>query len=196
MHTLEAIPLPCSIIATLSQLSPSPISDFPVFPPIIRNYEHSSATDDFEDQARSVASPPILQVSDNDKDEESRDIEECLCKIDSLFEDGIFAYQEDTVVEKETDVVEEEVVVEAVVVAEEEKVAKNEKEKAEEDFVEKVVTVPGSMGTNIDNVEQTGVRPVEVAESKYELMGRGCIVEPEKEMSPSSDSYHKGSDWL
>ncbi|KAK5775783.1 hypothetical protein PVK06_043723 [Gossypium arboreum] len=31
-------------------------------------------------------------------------------------------------------------------------------------FVEKVVTVPGSMGANIDNYEKTGVRLAEVAE--------------------------------
>ncbi|KAK5839154.1 hypothetical protein PVK06_007919 [Gossypium arboreum] len=40
------------------------------------------------------------------------DIEECLRKIDSLFEDGIFADQEDTIVEKEVAATEEEVVVE------------------------------------------------------------------------------------
>ncbi|KAK5819645.1 hypothetical protein PVK06_024662 [Gossypium arboreum] len=100
-----------SIVAILNQLSPSPISDFPVFPSTIRNYEHSSTTDDFEDRDRSVASPPIVQVSDNDKDEESKDIEECLCKIDSLFENGIFVDQKDTFVEKEIDASKKEVVV-------------------------------------------------------------------------------------
>ncbi|KAH1073456.1 hypothetical protein J1N35_025784 [Gossypium stocksii] len=70
-----------------------------------------------------VASPAIVQIFDNDKDEEFRDIEECLRKIDSLFEDGIFADQEDTVVEKEIVATEE--VFEAEVVAE------NKKEKAE-----------------------------------------------------------------
>ncbi|KAK5825469.1 hypothetical protein PVK06_020306 [Gossypium arboreum] len=43
-----------SIVATLIQLSPSPITNFLVFSPIIRNYELSSATDDFEDRDRSV----------------------------------------------------------------------------------------------------------------------------------------------
>ncbi|KAK5771891.1 hypothetical protein PVK06_048146 [Gossypium arboreum] len=89
-----------------------------------------------------VASLLIMQVSDNDKDEESKDIEECLCKIDSLFEE----------------------VVEAKVGAKEEKVVETEKEKVEEDFVEKVVIELGSVGANIDNLEQIGVRPVEVAE--------------------------------
>ncbi|KAH1063751.1 hypothetical protein J1N35_028738 [Gossypium stocksii] len=69
----------------------------------------------------------------------------------------------DTVVENEIDAAEEEVVVEVKVIAEEEKVARNENEKAEENFVEKVVTALGSVGTNIDNLEQTGVRPTEVA---------------------------------
>ena len=57
-----------------------------------------------------MASPPIVQVFDNDKDKESRDIEECLRKIDSLFEDGIFAGEEDTVVEKEATATEEEII--------------------------------------------------------------------------------------
>ncbi|KAK5842346.1 hypothetical protein PVK06_004687 [Gossypium arboreum] len=92
---------------TLSQLSPSPLPEFPVFQPISQNYELSFADDDLEDQDRSMASSPIVQVSDNDKAEESKYIEECLQKIDSLFEDGIFVDQEDTVVEKEV-VVEDE----------------------------------------------------------------------------------------
>ncbi|KAK5836616.1 hypothetical protein PVK06_012411 [Gossypium arboreum] len=115
------------------------------------------------DRDRSVASPPIIQVSDNEKDKESRDIKECLGKIDSLFKNGIFADQENIVVEKEIDAVEEEVVVEQEVVIEEEKVAENEKEKEEGDFVEKVITAPRSLGANIDNLEQTGTTPVEVA---------------------------------
>ncbi|KAH1096622.1 hypothetical protein J1N35_013543 [Gossypium stocksii] len=68
----------------------------------------------------------------------NRDIEECLHKIDSLFEDGIFADQEDTGVEKEIDASEEEVVVEAEVVAEEEQAVENEKEKAEKILLRKL----------------------------------------------------------
>ncbi|KAK5775724.1 hypothetical protein PVK06_043657 [Gossypium arboreum] len=105
---------------------------------------------------------PILKkvetISDNEKEEESKDTEECLQKIDSLFEDGNCTDQEDIVVEKEVAAAEEEVVVEV------EEVAKNEKEKEKEDSVEKTVTAPVSMGANIDNLEQTGVRLVEVAE--------------------------------
>ncbi|KAH1107649.1 hypothetical protein J1N35_011417, partial [Gossypium stocksii] len=110
-----------SIIATFSQLSPSLILDFPMFLPIIRNYEHSSTNDDFKDQERSVASPLIVQVFDNDKDEESRDIEGCLHKIDSLFEDYIFPDQDDTIVDKEPATAEQEIVAEEKEVAEEEK---------------------------------------------------------------------------
>ncbi|KAL1062780.1 hypothetical protein V6Z11_D13G102800 [Gossypium hirsutum] len=78
--------------------------------------------------------------------------------INSLFDGGIFADQEDIVVEKEVAVAEEKVV------AEEEEVAENEKEKEEEDYVEEIVIALKSMGENIDNLEQTGVRPAEVAE--------------------------------
>ncbi|KAK5825498.1 hypothetical protein PVK06_020337 [Gossypium arboreum] len=92
-----------------------------------------------------MASPPIVQVSDTKKEKEYRDIEECLRNIENLFED------------------EEEIVVEEVVVAEKEEVAKNEKEK-EEDFVENIITIPESVGANIDNLEQTGARSVKVAE--------------------------------
>ncbi|KAK5842239.1 hypothetical protein PVK06_004573 [Gossypium arboreum] len=138
-----------SIVAILGQLSPSQLPEFPVFPPIIHNYDLSSSNDDLEDRDRLVASLPIVQVSDNEKEEESKDIEEYLQKIDILFEDDIFANQENTVVEKEVDAAEAEVVVE-------EEVAKNEKEREEEDFVEKVVTAPEFVGANIDNLEQTG----------------------------------------
>ncbi|KAK5794391.1 hypothetical protein PVK06_035614 [Gossypium arboreum] len=98
-----------SIEAILGQLSPSRLLEFLVFPPIIQNYDLSSTNDDLEDRDKSMASPPIVQVSDNEKEEESRDIEECLQKIDSLFENGIFVDQEDTVVEKEVATVGEEV---------------------------------------------------------------------------------------
>ncbi|KAK5802610.1 hypothetical protein PVK06_030217 [Gossypium arboreum] len=112
-----------------------------------------------------MASPPIVQVFDNDKNEESRDIEECLRKIDSLFEDGIFVDQEDTILKKEIDAAQEEVVVEAKVVAKEDKFAKNENEKVKENFVEKVVIVPESVGANLDNLEQNGARLAEIVRS-------------------------------
>ncbi|KAK5793732.1 hypothetical protein PVK06_034888 [Gossypium arboreum] len=81
-------------------------------------------------------------VSDNDKEEESKDIELCLQKIDSLFEDGIFDNQEDIVVEKEVAAVEEEVVAE-------EEVTENETEKEEEYSIVNIVTVPEYVGENI-----------------------------------------------
>ncbi|KAK5825363.1 hypothetical protein PVK06_020188 [Gossypium arboreum] len=119
-----------SIVATLGQLSPFPLLEFLVFPSIIHNYDLSSSDDDLEDRDRPVASPPIV-----------------------LFEDGIFADQEDIVVEKEVDAVEVEVVAKEEIVAEKEEVAKNKKEKEEENFVEKVVTTPESVGVNINNLE-------------------------------------------
>ncbi|KAK5771257.1 hypothetical protein PVK06_047447 [Gossypium arboreum] len=101
-----------SIVATLIQLCPSPLPEFPLFPPIIQNYELSSVDDDLEARVRSIASPPIVQVSDNDKEEESNDIGEYLRNIDSLLKDGISIDQKDTIVEKEVVVAEEEVVAE------------------------------------------------------------------------------------
>ncbi|KAK5819192.1 hypothetical protein PVK06_024159 [Gossypium arboreum] len=59
-----------------------------------------------------------------------KDVKKC------LFEDGIFADQEDTVVEKEVAIAEEEVV------AKEEEVIENEKEKEKEDSFEKIVPHP------------------------------------------------------
>ncbi|KAK5842281.1 hypothetical protein PVK06_004617 [Gossypium arboreum] len=78
-------------------------------------------------------------VSDTEKEKESRELEKCLRKIDSLFDDSIFADQEDTVFEKEIAAAEEEIV------AEEEEVAENKKEKEEKDFVEMIITAPESM---------------------------------------------------
>ncbi|KAK5835583.1 hypothetical protein PVK06_011275 [Gossypium arboreum] len=66
------------IIATLSQLSPSPLLEFP--------------------------------ISDNDKEYKSKGNKEFLRKIDSLFEDSIFADQEDIIITKEVAAIEEEVV--------------------------------------------------------------------------------------
>ncbi|XP_016728028.1 protein pxr-1-like [Gossypium hirsutum] len=97
--------------------------------------EHTSSTTTVC-ETESLRPVQTKEVSDNMKDKESRDIENCLRKIDSLFDDGIFLEQEDTIVEKEVVATEEEVV------AEEEKVAKNEKEKEEEDSVGKIVTAP------------------------------------------------------
>ncbi|KAH1122634.1 hypothetical protein J1N35_005794 [Gossypium stocksii] len=99
-----------SIVATLGQLSQSLLSEFPVFLAIIYNYNLSSSDNDLEDRDRPVASLPIVQI-------------------DSLFEDGIFANQEETVVKKKVDAVKAEVVVEEEVFGEEEEVAENEKEK-------------------------------------------------------------------
>ncbi|KAK5819571.1 hypothetical protein PVK06_024584 [Gossypium arboreum] len=93
-----------SIVAILGQLSLSLLPEFPMFPPIIRNYDPCSSDNDLEDQDR--------PVSDTKKEEESRNIEECLRKIDSLFEDGIFVNQEDIVVEKEVAATEEEIAAE------------------------------------------------------------------------------------
>ncbi|KAK5771162.1 hypothetical protein PVK06_047343 [Gossypium arboreum] len=72
------------------------------------------------------------------------------------------ADSKETTLHTETSLWQEKLVVEVEVVVEEEKVAENDKEK-EEDFVEKVVTAPGSVDANIDNLEQIGARLVELA---------------------------------
>ncbi|KAH1083031.1 hypothetical protein J1N35_022792 [Gossypium stocksii] len=136
-----------SIVAILSQLSPSPLLKFLMFPLIIRNYELLSADDDLEDRDRSVASPLIVQVSDSNKEEKFSDIKECLQKIDSLFEEVTFNDQEDIVVEKEVAVTEEEVF------TKEEEVAENKKKKEKEDFVVNIVIAPESVDANINNLE-------------------------------------------
>ncbi|KAK5839414.1 hypothetical protein PVK06_008199 [Gossypium arboreum] len=88
------------------------------------------------------------EIMDN---KESSDIEECLRKIDSLFEDGIFAAQEDTIVDKEAATAKEEIV------------AEEEKEREEKDSDVNIVTAPESVGANIENLELDGVRQAEVA---------------------------------
>ncbi|XP_016728883.1 myosin-M heavy chain-like [Gossypium hirsutum] len=134
----------------------------------------SSATTVRESKSpRSVA--PIVQVSDNDKEEEFRDIEKYLRKIDSLFKDGIFADQEDTVVEKEV------VAVEEKVAAEEKEVPKDEKEKEEEDSAVNIITTPESVGANIDNLERDGARPAEVVKEAADDAGEKTETEEKSE---------------
>ncbi|KAK5819385.1 hypothetical protein PVK06_024382 [Gossypium arboreum] len=130
-------------------------------------------------------------VFDNEKKEESRDIEECLRKIDSLFEDGIFADKEDTVVEKEVDAAEAEVVAKEEVLAEEEKVAKNEKEKEEQDFVKKVVTALESIGP-LQVASPTKIVADDVgAEPGTEEQSEDGAMPKEKEMKHSKDKKMK-----
>ncbi|XP_016721754.1 nucleolar protein 58-like [Gossypium hirsutum] len=158
------------IVTTLSKLSPSRLPKFPMFRPIIQNYELSFADDDLEDRDRSVAFAPIVQVSDNDKEKESRDIEECLQKIDSLFEDGIFADQEDIIVEKEVAATKKEVV------AEEEEVTEDEK-KVEEDSVVNIVTAPDSIAIMVYT------RPLQVASLTQEAADDAGVEPKTKEQS-------------
>ncbi|KAK5811411.1 hypothetical protein PVK06_026742 [Gossypium arboreum] len=67
-----------------SQLSPAALPEFLLFPPIIRYYKPPSEEDDFRDRDRSVKFPPIVHVSNVEKEEDSRDVEECMRRIDSL----------------------------------------------------------------------------------------------------------------
>ncbi|KAK5771070.1 hypothetical protein PVK06_047244 [Gossypium arboreum] len=57
-----------SIVSILGQLSPSPLLEFLVFPPIIRSYDPSFSNDDLEDQHRSMASLPKEKKRKRSKD--------------------------------------------------------------------------------------------------------------------------------
>ncbi|KAK5819318.1 hypothetical protein PVK06_024300 [Gossypium arboreum] len=94
-----------------------------------------------------------------------------------MFEDGIFADKEDTVVEKKVATAEEKVI------AEEEEVAKNEKEREEEDSVVNIVTAPESAGENTDNLERAQARLVKVSEvaSPTQEVANDVGVKPETE---------------
>ncbi|KAK8680611.1 hypothetical protein V6N13_109552 [Hibiscus sabdariffa] len=81
-------------------VKPYPTPRVLVFPQIIRHVELSSNNIDFEDRDRTVESPPIVHMSDNEKQEESMDFEECIRKINSLFENDFNVGQE-AVVEEE-----------------------------------------------------------------------------------------------
>ncbi|KAH1056348.1 hypothetical protein J1N35_034413 [Gossypium stocksii] len=83
--------------------------------------------------------------------------------------DGIFANQEDTIVEKKVSTTEDEVVTEG-------EVAENKKEKDEEDFIKKIVTALESVGVNIDNLEQAGVRLTEVIEVTSEEQSNSLAI--------------------
>ncbi|KAK5771443.1 hypothetical protein PVK06_047647 [Gossypium arboreum] len=141
----------------IKSIEPLHTFEIPSIPPIIRNNEHSSTNKDFDDQDRSVASPSIVQVSNNYKEEESKKIEECLHKIDILFENGTFAGQEDAAVEKAVAATEEEIVAE-------EKVVEEEKDREEEESDVNIIIALESVGDNIDNLELDRVRSGEVAE--------------------------------
>ncbi|KAK5785581.1 hypothetical protein PVK06_040180 [Gossypium arboreum] len=74
-----------------TKLSPIPLREFPVLPLIIRDYELSSKDHDLGDRDKSVASPPIVNVFIDEKEEESRDIKECKQRIDSIIEGDFIA---------------------------------------------------------------------------------------------------------
>ncbi|KAK5825550.1 hypothetical protein PVK06_020394 [Gossypium arboreum] len=86
---------------TLHQLSPAPLLEFPVFPPIVREYEPFFEEDGLGDQDRLVESPPIVHVSDVENEENSRDVKESMRRIDSLIKDDTIATQEAFAVEEE-----------------------------------------------------------------------------------------------
>ncbi|KAK5819681.1 hypothetical protein PVK06_024700 [Gossypium arboreum] len=100
-----------------------------------------------------MESPFIVHVSNDKKEEDSKDIKECMRRIESLVKVDFVAGQEAPTVEEEVDVGEEEVRVAVV------------NEKAEEENIEKESTEKEST-ENIVNASEfrDQARPVEVAE--------------------------------
>ncbi|KAH1097109.1 hypothetical protein J1N35_014030 [Gossypium stocksii] len=75
------------------------------------SYEPSSEEVYLGERDRSVESPPIIHVSNVEKEEDSRDIEECMQRIDSLVEGDFLAGQKVSNIKDEVDVGEEKVYV-------------------------------------------------------------------------------------
>ncbi|KAK5802685.1 hypothetical protein PVK06_030299 [Gossypium arboreum] len=96
--------------------------------------------------SQSVESPPIIHVSDDKKEEDSRDIEECMQRIDSMVEGDFITFQEVPTVDDEIDVEEEKIHVAVV------------NEKAEEENTTKesagnIVNTPEFVGATTNNLE-------------------------------------------
>ncbi|KAK5845851.1 hypothetical protein PVK06_002085 [Gossypium arboreum] len=125
-----------SIVAPLCQLSPTPIPKFPMFSPIIRG---------------SVESPPIVHVSDVEKEKDSRDVEDCMRRIDSLIEGDIIVVQEVSTVEEEVTVEEEDICVE--VVNKKAKEENNATTATEKESVQNIVNASEFVDANNDNLE-------------------------------------------
>ncbi|KAK5775228.1 hypothetical protein PVK06_043098 [Gossypium arboreum] len=125
-----------SIVAALRQLSPTLLLEFLVFPTIIQYYKPSSEEDELLDQDKSVESPSIVSVSNVEKEEDSRDVKECMRRIDSL-------------VEVLNEKVEEE---------------NTEKEAAKKKFAKNIVNAPEVVGTNTDNLERDAARLAKAVE--------------------------------
>ncbi|KAK5775582.1 hypothetical protein PVK06_043485 [Gossypium arboreum] len=95
---------------------------------------------------KSVESPPIVDVFDVEKEDDSRDIEECIRRIDSLVEGDFISGQKVLAVEEEVDVAEKEV---RVAVVNEKAVEENTEKKS----VENILNAFEFMGGTTDNLE-------------------------------------------
>ncbi|KAK5785584.1 hypothetical protein PVK06_040183 [Gossypium arboreum] len=90
LHKMKDIEKSVNSISN-KQLSPIPLPEFLVLPSIIRDYELSSKDHDLGDRDKSMASPPIVNVFIDEKEEESRDMKECKQRIDSIVEGDFIA---------------------------------------------------------------------------------------------------------
>ncbi|KAK8302860.1 hypothetical protein V6Z11_D04G113500 [Gossypium hirsutum] len=144
-----------SIIAALRQLSPTPLPEFLVFPSIIREYEPSSEKDDQGDRDKLVESRPIVHISDDEKEDDSKDIEEYIQRINSLVESDFIASQK-------VPVGEEEVCVE--VVNEKADKENTETKAVEKESVENIVNASEFVDATNDNLERDGARPIKATE--------------------------------
>ncbi|KAK5785011.1 hypothetical protein PVK06_039553 [Gossypium arboreum] len=102
-------------------------------------------------QIRLVETPPIVYISNDEKEKDSKDIEEFMPRIDSLVEGDIIAGQEEYTVEEEVIVREEEVHVEVVHEKAEEENTKTEI--AEKESVENIIYAPEFVDATNANLE-------------------------------------------
>ncbi|KAK8283281.1 hypothetical protein V6Z12_D08G084100 [Gossypium hirsutum] len=108
--------------------------------------------DDLRDRDRSVESPPIVHIFDVEKEEDSRDVEECMRQVDSLVEVDFITGKEAPVVEEEVVVEEEEVLVKVVNEKAEEE--NTETKAAEKEFVEDIVNASEFVDATTDNLSE------------------------------------------
>ncbi|KAK5811679.1 hypothetical protein PVK06_027034 [Gossypium arboreum] len=142
------------------KLSLTPQLEFLGFPPIIQKYEHSSKEDDLGGQDKSVESHPIVHIFDVEKEEDSRDVEECMGRIDSLVEGDLIDGKKAPDVGEEVTVEEEDDYVE--VVNEKAKEDNTATEATEKKHVEDIVNTSKFVDVTNDNLEWDGARPAKL----------------------------------
>ncbi|KAK5802571.1 hypothetical protein PVK06_030174 [Gossypium arboreum] len=119
---------------------------------------------------KSVASPPTVHVSIDEKEEILRDIEKCMQRIDSLAEGDFITGLTEPAVEEEVAVEEEEVLV--VNVNE-----KGKEEDVEKESAQNIVTILEFVGATTNNLERDGARLAEAVEEATNDVGKKSELE-------------------